>query len=680
MLKHLFTTLLCAIVALVMALPAGADTLYGLSRDYNSGYGLVTIDTQSPTGATVVKAFDVMATAGAIKDSTIYFTGFDDDFNTLLYKTDLQGNLSKIKNLGEDAALPMEMAYDYNGETMYFVTNSDRTDGMSALWTFNLTNGAMTKVTDNMGIFVRGLAVDAAGNMVAINGGGDLYSVNQATGASTRIGSTGLGCNSFQSLAFDQNTGVLYFANRGTDYVNRLYTIDVTTAAATSLGNIGSGDEGMWVVGLSAPYAPSAITAPDRATDLNVVAGANGALTATITWTNPTVMTNGEALDAISSIEVLRDGEVIATLTGEPGQQMTYTDTTVPAAGNYRYSVRVYNEAGPSADRWMDAWIGGDVPAAVGNPRAELVNSTTNAISWEAPTTGAHGGYIEVAELTYDIIRANDGKVVASDVTWLDTQDTQLFDKLTRYTYYIVAKNANGAGDTIATNYLVNGPARQVPFEADFNDADEALLWTVINQNNDETTYLWHYDVITQRYYYMYQASEYMNANDWLISPPIEFQEGQEYKITVKACNDFAPYPENFRIYSTAGYTTAGAVPIEEEFTCDDANVLHEYVVTLTAEDDGYGTAQDLFTSFLSVTCTSPYDRHIFMVASVKVELMNTSAVTELDADAANAVVDVYTIDGRAVLRGVDASSVNTLPTGLYIINNGTTSHKVMVK
>jgi len=668
------------IAMLVIGLQTSATTLYGVSRDYSSGYGLVSLNTEATTTASVIKSFDVMATAGAIKDSTLYFVGYDDDFNTLFYKCDLEGNMSKIKNLGEDAALPMEMAYDYNGETMYFVTNSDRTDGVSALWTLNLTSGAMSKITDNMGIFVRGLAVDASGNMVAINGSGDLYSVNQATGAATLIGSTGLGCNSFQSLAFDQNTGILYFANRGTDYVNRLYTIDVTTAAASSLGVIGSGSEGLWVVGIGAPYVPSANTAPERIAELNVEAGANGALTATLTWTNPTTMTNGETLTGITRIEVLRDGEVIATLSGEPGQQMSYIDTTVPAAGNYRYAVRVYNEVGPSADRWQDAWIGGDVPAAVGNPRAELVSSTSNLIKWEAPTTGAHGGYIEVASLTYDVIRANDGVVVAQDVDGFSVNDNQLYDKLTRYTYYIVAKNANGAGDTIATNYLVNGPSRKVPFVADFNDEEESLLWTVVNQNNDETTYLWHYDVITQRYYYMYQASEYMNANDWLISPPIEFEEGKTYKITVTACNDFAPYPENFRVYNTAGYTTAGAIPVGEEFTCDDANVLHDYEVTLYAEDDGYATPQDLFTSFLSVTCTSRYDMHIFMVAQVKVELVEEkSAVTELAADGAG-LVDIYTLDGRTVLHSVSADQVNTLPQGIYIVRDGDNARKVMVK
>jgi len=171
-----------------------------------------------------------------------------------------------------------------------------------------------------------------------------------------------------------------------------------------------------------------------------------------------------------------------------------------------------------------------------------------------------------------------------------------------------------------------------------------------------------------------------MNANDWLISPPIEFEEGRTYRITVTACNDFAPYPENFRIYNTAGYNTAGAIPLGEEFTCNEANVLHEYEVTLTAEDDGMGSAADLFTSFLSVTCTSRYDMHIFMVASVKVELDDESAVTEVDVDDNNSVVDVYTIDGRAVKSGITASEVSNLPQGLYIVKGSTRSYKVAVK
>jgi len=664
------------------AMSVDAATLYGLSRDYSTGYGLLSIDTTDPTTASLVKNSGVSANSGAFKDSTLYFVGFDEDFNTLLYKSDIEGNVTKVKNLGEDAPLPMEMTYDINGETMYGVTNSDYTDGMSALWTINVETGTFTKVIDNVGIFVRGLAADANGTLMAMSGDGKLYTIDGSTHKASLVGDTKLKLSTFQSMAFDHNSGILYFANHSTDYVTYLYTIDPSTANATLVGKIGSGSSGIWTVGLGVPYKPSANTAPARVDSLTVTPGAKGALTATLNWINPTTMTNGEPLTSITKAEILVDGEVKATLTSNltPGAAASQ-QLTLAQAGMYRFTVRVYNEVGPSADRWVDAWIGPDVPGPVQNAKADLYNTTTNRLSWSAPVIGAHGGYINPSECTYDVIRLNDGKKIAQATSNESLNDAQLADTLTRYTYAIVAINASGAGDTTETNYLVNGPARVPSFTSDFDDYNESQLWTVVNLNEDETTYLWHYDVVTQRNYYMYQASETMYANDWLISPPIEFTEGKTYRITVSACNDFAPYPENFRIYTTSGYNANGAVPMGEEFTCDDANVLHDYSYEFTVEDDGQGTTSDSFISFVSVTCTSRYDMHIFMVGSVKVELV-PSGVTEIEADAANEPADVYTIDGRHVAH-LDARAdlnTSTLPAGMYIVAGKNKTQKIVVR
>lgn len=650
-------------VLLLMLYPVTASAqskqLYGFVRDF-SNLGVVTIDPANPQQAKVIKS-SIMPTAGAIKDSVMYLFAMDDDFNTVLYRADIvTGKVTLVKNLGEDAPLPMEMSYNYADEKMYFVTNSELVDGMSSLWSIDLTTGKFTKVKENIGIFVRGLAISVDGDMYALNGEGNLYRFNKDNRAQL-VGVTGITPSSFSSMAFERSQGKLYLSARTDDGISRLYQIDITTAIATSLGTIGAGN-GYWTVALDAPYKASEAAAPAKVENLTATADQKGELSVALSWTNPSVSTANAPLSALQKAEVLRDGKIVATLTDiKPGEQATYTDI-VPAAALYRYTVKVYNEVGGSADRFVDVYIGHDRLSMPLDVRADLYNSGSNIITWSAPVTGIHNGFVSPDGITYDVVRVNDGKLIAANISARFAYDDSLQPMLTRYQYKVVARNADGIGDTAVSNYLVNGESRTIPFTADFNDEAESNLWTVLNNNHDETTFLWHYDVVTQRNYYMYQTSATMYANDMIVSPPIEFEDGHSYKITVSACNDFAPYPETFRLYTLNGYTLEGAAPLgDEEFVCNEANVLKDYSYELQLPDRGL--RNEKFTSFIAVGCTSKYDSHIFMVGSVKIEdtTVATSIHDTFDTDKHN---KIYNLQGQFV--GAD---IHQLSKGIYIIN-----------
>ena len=79
------------------------------------------------------------------------------------------------------------------------------------------------------------------------------------------------------------------------------------------------------------PSLPTNFTAvPTSDTDLKV----------RLNWTNPTTTLDGTALDAIEQIVVLRDNEIVATLTDVvPGAVMEIEDTNVPRYDVYHYAV-----------------------------------------------------------------------------------------------------------------------------------------------------------------------------------------------------------------------------------------------------------------------------------------------------------------------------------------------------
>lgn len=145
----------------------------------------------------------------------------------------------------------------------------------------------------------------------------------------------------------------------------------------------------------SAPKAPSSMT---------VTPGANNALSATITWTNPSQTLNNTTLTNIDQIVVTRNGEIIHTENNvTPGGAMTYVDNEVPRFDMFEYSVyAVQNNAhgkiakvsnvsfGPTCD-WtiflqstsFQGWRGGyiSISNAAGTEIAQVTTTSSSTIN-----------------------------------------------------------------------------------------------------------------------------------------------------------------------------------------------------------------------------------------------------------------------------------------------------------
>ena len=77
-----------------------------------------------------------------------------------------------------------------------------------------------------------------------------------------------------------------------------------------------------------------------------------------LTWTNPTLDLNGNALTSITSVTIRRDYEVIAELTdAQVGVDMEYEDNGLEP-GLYEYAIYVTNEAGISRTTYRSVLVG----------------------------------------------------------------------------------------------------------------------------------------------------------------------------------------------------------------------------------------------------------------------------------------------------------------------------------
>ncbi|MDE6487611.1 MAG: choice-of-anchor J domain-containing protein [Muribaculaceae bacterium] len=150
--------------------------------------------------------------------------------------------------------------------------------------------------------------------------------------------------------------------------------------------------------------------APAAPSDFKAMPDYNGATTATITMTAPTVDFNGEELSSLDRIELARDGEVVHTWTEPaPGEALQYVDN-VGESGFVTYTAIAYNIGGAGRPATFTVHVGIDEPEA---PYNIVVRETSVPgeliVTWDAVTTDFNGNPINPELVTYIVAVNNDG-------------------------------------------------------------------------------------------------------------------------------------------------------------------------------------------------------------------------------------------------------------------------------
>ncbi len=234
------------------------------------------------------------------------------------------------------------------------------------------------------------------------------------------------------------------------------------------------------------PVSPDAPAAPTDFTVSN-----NGPLLrATLDWINPTMTVIGNPLTSISSVRILREGAAIDTLTGTPGQTMTYTDTLL-VIGEYTYKVFATNAAGNGLPALATAWIGLDTPDEVLHLIGQGIGDDLLAyLSWDNPPNGAHGGYFFPASLTGYLINRYGTSAANFTHTGIDTSFTDSTITTAGWYYYgVLPQNASGNGpESLSDSFYIGPPGyEQIPyFWVEINPAKGGLPGLNANINDDD--------------------------------------------------------------------------------------------------------------------------------------------------------------------------------------------------
>ena len=334
------------------------------------------------------------------------------------------------------------------------------------------------------------------------------------------------GYDFYGTMSFDYTTGDLYWiATPYAPYNQTLYKVDTETGVMKSSGLP------MTYLGMYIPYfTADSRTAPAQVVDLTATPDEKGALKATLQWTNPSKQWNKDALTKLAEVLVYRKdkGETtpVATLPASDdkiGQQMTWTDDNAAKGINTYYVVACSEKGVKGVKDSVRVYCGEDTPGAVG----ELTVSKHEAglkVAWKAPTEGKNNGFVDPANIKYDVKRIPDEKIVATDLTTTEFEDNDLGD-MQMYYYEVKAKNAVGEGEyTRSAEGVYAGRPYETPFSLEFASYDEAQAWTSIPQ--------WNVYYTTDPYGKGYMQFPSYAADNWLISPALHLEGGKRYKVS----------------------------------------------------------------------------------------------------------------------------------------------------
>lgn len=455
----------------------------------------------------------------------------------------------------------------------------------------------------------------------------------------------------YGTMSFDYTTGDLYWIALATNMNNQgLYTVDLETGNMKSLG-VFWGD----FVGLYIPYlVPENENAPAKVLNLKATPDMTGAMKSTLTWTNPSLQWNKEALTNLTEIQIYKKGSETPAGTvaaaNKVGQEMSWTDENA-SAGINTYYVIPCNENGKGIKDSINVFVGEDVPGPVKN--ISLQNNTESVtITWEAPEIGMNEGYVNPNGLKYTIVRYPGAVEVAKEITETTFTDSNLGEQQCFY-YTIQATNNTGAGEIIESERFIAGTAHIVPVKFNFTDQLYSEAWTNLGE--------WTWSKGVQAGDERMITSIMQRENNWLISPDIKLEAGKRYKINTTIRTDLGPNGSSscFKFAIGKGKTAADQTTVireEEEHTTDI------YYCT------------EVFEDFVDITETATYNYGI-EVSSISGG--DTFSLIEVSIE------EVYDVDmsatGLSDLNDAVCNENNTCKVKLYN-NSSKTAENYKVK
>lgn len=209
----------------------------------------------------------------------------------------------------------------------------------------------------------------------------------------------------------------------------------------------------------------SKTTAPDSVKNLTITPYQQGKISATITMTTPGVDGKGKAIDKLTKLEILRNDTVVETIQNPAINSQISKEVAGGNCGMNKYAAIAYNESGAGRKAEGKAYLGYDTPVAPTNAKV-IDNGSTLTVKWEAVTSqkGIHGGWVDLKNLTYNIMCLDTTIATEYDETEFIDDDAEINgSKIQLKQYFVSAVTAAGESPKSQTNWISVGRPWQLP-------------------------------------------------------------------------------------------------------------------------------------------------------------------------------------------------------------------------
>lgn len=484
---------------------------------------------------------------------------------------------SDENEFGDSRFMAADMTVDPLTNVVYGVF-SDGANGQQ-LATFNFTSkgyvvkGALSKQ-------LLAIAADSEGTLYGIGSDNMLYKVNKESAKLTKIGSTGIKAAAYlQSATFDWTSDKLYWATTLTNDVAGLYEVDINTGKASLISNFPNNEE---IVGLYCTNQLSAGDAPAAVSEMKALFDGISTI-GTISFVMPTATNEGSPLTGMLQYTVKVNGEIVSEGEALAGEDV-HVENVKTNGGNTEIVVYAHNAKGNGLPAKITVWTGYDEPKAPSNVSVVYAEGKAH-VTWVAPTTTVHGGYLDKENMTYTVTRYPDNVVVKSGIHETECSDAFSPVQLAAYYYVVTASNADMQSEVAKSNSFVAGDAVVPPYYQPFTDATTFQLMTVIDGNGDGTKWKMSAD---NGYAEIRYADE--PSDDWLITPQIKLSNDRLWKFSCRLNTPWAPnWPEKLRVSygkSATAEAMTGIILGDTTFKTKDPHVIEKYFKV--SEDGNY--------------------------------------------------------------------------------------------
>ena len=555
------------------------------------------------------------------------------------------------------------LTYDASNDIIYGCFSNSNSNGYE-FGTLDVSSRypKRTKILPLSGKYVA-MADNDNGTLYAIDATGTLYTLNESTGAATKIGDTGVTPSSLmQAAVYEPSSGKIYWAAQLNSSSSALYTVDPATATVEKIGDFPNGEEfsSLFISKpLAADGAPAAITSltPDFK---------DGSTTGTVSFTLPSTTFNGNELKGDVDWYLLVAGDTIAQGHGTAGSEVTTPNITVP--NDYVQFVELTrNSEGFSPKYKQTAFVGPDTPSAVPDAKVNVDSSNKATISWQASQGSINDGYFIQDSVTYTVVRYPDEVTIASGI-----RDTSVVDQLPKtsgvvsYYWRVTPVFMGNEGSYAETDQVKVGSGYEVPYLESF-DEGWPDHFTVLDLNDD---YLYWYDDYSGHAYS--QAGGENGNDDWMITPDIHFAPGL-YKIAFRYWGGLPGYADYAGNAFEVGFGQ-GTDPSTFKIVGKASNIIldesqqKEFSATVKVTEDGKYN--------VGIHDVSPSNAYLLYIDSLSVTQGGTLEVPDTvgslravaDADGALRVSLSFT----APSKNADGEALSSL-SHIYIVRDDST-------